>query len=305
MSSAPLPAETPMWRLLGMVYAALGVLCFSARPGVVKMMYAEVPDPILAIGLRMLIALPLFMAMAIWAAGRATERLSGREWLALGLLGLVGYYVASFLDFVGLQFVSAGLGRLILFMYPTVVTLIAFVWLKQKPTPRVLLALAVTYVGAAIVLGDAVRFDGPGVLLGATLIFGSAVAYAVYLVAGGQLTRRVGSARFTAYAMLFACAGCIIQYLIMRPVSQLGELSWRMWGLALILGTLCTVIPIFLTSEALRRVGAQPVAIIGGLAPVSAYALGWALLGEPLLPLQVVGSIIVVIGVLMVTLRKT
>jgi drug/metabolite transporter (DMT)-like permease len=291
-----------VYRLVGIAMAVAGTLCFSVRPVLIKAAYADMRDPVTLIALRMAVAWPFFIAMALWAARRAVAPLSRLDLAKTAALGFLGYYVASFADFVGLQYVTAGLGRLLLFLYPTVVVLLGATLFGKKVTARDAVALLLTYLGVACVMASAIGELGNGVWLGAGLIFASAVAYAVYLVGGGEIIRRVGSFRFTAYAMNVACFFCLAQFLALRPMAAL-DLPVRVYWLSLAIGTACTVIPIFLTAEGLRRIGAKQVAIVGGLGPVSSYGIGMAFLGEPFSTAQLVGGLLVVAGVLLVTLK--
>lgn len=300
-STASPPPPPVSYRLIGIVCAVAGVLCFSLRPVLIKAAYEDMQDPVTLIALRMAVALPFFLAMSLWSAGRGTALTFG-QWWRIALLGFIGYYLASFLDFTGLQYVSAGLGRLLLFLYPTLVVLLSAAFLKRPIRARDLIAVALTYGGIALVVSHAMD-DRPGDLLfGASLIFVSALAYAIYLIAGAEMTRKVGSFRFTAYATSVACFFCIAQFFVLRPLTAL-DLPVRVYGLSLVIGTVCTVIPIFLTAEGLRRIGATQVSVIGGLGPISAYVLGFLFLGEALSLYQLGGAILVVAGVLLVTLK--
>jgi drug/metabolite transporter (DMT)-like permease len=292
------------YRAVGVAMALTGVACFSLRPILIKLAYGYVADPVTLLALRMLFSLPFFLAAAAWA-GRGEQRapVARRDAWAIVFLGFIGYYFASFVDFLGLQYISAGLGRLILFLYPTVVVLLSLAFLRKRPTGRELVALAVTYSGIALVMWRAVGGGHANLPLGAGLVFASAVGYAVYLVAGSQVVRRVGSLRFTAYAMTIASAFCIAQFLLLRPLSAL-ELPRPVYGLAIAMALLSTVLPVFITSEALRRIGANQVALVGALGPVTTIFFGWVGLDERMTPIQLAGAALVLFGVLLVTLKR-
>jgi drug/metabolite transporter (DMT)-like permease len=295
-------ARPVSWRLTGIALGVAGVIAFSVRPLLIKLAYAYTADPVTLLALRMIFSLPFFVAAALWA-GRsgAAAPVRGSDMGLIALLGFIGYYLASFLDFLGLLYVSAGLGRLILFLYPTVVLLLSALFLKKPVRRREAAALAVSYAGIALVLSGAVGHN-PNLPLGAALVFAGGVIYAVYLVAGTQLIHRVGTLRFGAYALVVACLCAVAQFLALRPLSALA-LPVEVYGLAFIMATVCTVLPVFMTSEALRRIGANHFAMLGALGPVSTVFLGWLGLDETLTPIQVLGGTLVLAGVILVSLR--
>jgi len=287
----------------GLALAVGGVVFFSLRPIFIKLAYAYVTDPVTLLALRMVFSLPFFLWAALWVRGGAHHRpLAGRELAAVAGLGLLSYYAASFLDFLGLQYISAGLGRLLQFMYPTIVVLLSALVLGKRVTPRALLALALTYGGLALVFAPSLQSEQRDFWLGAALVFGGAVCYAVYLVAGGEIVARVGSVRFTAYAMTAASIAVIAQFLLLRPLGAL-ELPAPVYGYAIAMAVLSTAIPAFMIAEALKRVGANTVAIIGALGPVTTIGFGWLGLDEVMTPLQLAGSGLVLVGVVAVSLR--
>ena len=197
-------------------------MLFSLRPILIKLAYGYVTDPVTLLALRMIFSLPFFIAAALWGAGpRDRAPLTRRDVAAVWGLGFLGYYFASFLDFLGLQYISAGIGRLIMFLYPTIVVILSAVFLRKRPAPHELAALLITYCGVALVLSNAVSGQSADLPLGAGLVFASSSAYAVYLVIGSQVVRRLGSVRFTAHAMTVASLFCIVQFLVLRPLDAL------------------------------------------------------------------------------------
>lgn len=288
---------------VGLLYAVIGVICFSVRPVLIKLAYAYVVDPVTLLALRMIFSVPFFIVVALWTqrdTGR--RRLTRRDIAAISTLGLLSYYLASFLDFLGLQHISAGLGRLLQFVYPTLVVLLSAVFLGKRPTRRDLAALLLTYFGLTLVFWHALGGEQTNLRLGAALVLTSATCYATYLVAGSEVIARVGSVRFTAYAMIVASAACIVQFFLLRPLSAL-DLPLPVYGLSVAMAIGSTVIPGFLISEALRRIGANQVAIIGALGPVTAIVLGYLGLDEIMTPLQIVGAGFVLFGVIAVSIR--
>ncbi|MBE0613354.1 MAG: DMT family transporter [Burkholderiales bacterium] len=295
--------NTASYRAWGIALALAGVVSFSFRPILIKLAYAYVTDPVTLLALRMVFSLPFFVAAALWLQrDRASAPLTRRDLWTVAFLGFLGYYLASFLDFLGLQYISAGVGRLMLFLYPTITVLLSALFLGKRVRPREVVALIVSYAGLALVLSRAFGSANPNLLLGAMLVFGSAVSYAIYLVTSSQLVQRIGSMRFTAYATSVASVLCIAQFLLLRPLSAL-DLPPQVYGLAAAMGVLCTVLPVFMTSEALKRIGANHVAIIGAAGPVTTIFLGWIGLEESMTALQIVGAALVLGGVMLVTIR--
>ena len=290
--------------LAGLLFAVGGVVFFSLRPIFIKLAYAWVTDPVTLIALRMVFSVPFFIAAALWVRSGAEHRpLAGRELGLVAGLGILSYYGASFLDFLALQYIPAGLGRLLLFTYPTIVVLLSAVLLKKRVTAREVAALALTYAGLALVFAHALEGEQKNFWLGATLAFASSICYALYLVAGAEVIMRVGSVRFTAYAMTAASIACIVQFLLLRPLSAL-DLPAPVYGYAVAMAVVSTAVPVFMTSEALRRIGANTVAIIGALGPVTTIAFGWLGLEEVMTPLQIAGSALVLVGVVVISLKS-
>ena len=291
------------YRAVGLALAAGGVVLFSIRPVLIKLAYGYVNDAVLLIALRMVFSLPFFLIAVLWLQrGAPATPISRRDAWTILLLGFLGYYAASFLDFIALQYISAGLSRLVLFLYPTLVVLLSWLFLRKRSGLREVLALGLSYVGLALVLAGDIGTPGRHLVLGVALAFASAVSYAVYLVIGSDVIRRVGSMRFTAYALSIASVLCIVQFLVLRPLSAL-ELPMPVYWLSIAMGVGCTVIPTFMTSEALKRVGANQTAITGLLGPTTTIVLGWLGLDERMTGIQVFGTLLVLAGVLLVTVK--
>jgi drug/metabolite transporter (DMT)-like permease len=297
------PEAARSYLVSGVLLAVGGVVFFSLRPVIIKLAYAYVVDPVTLLALRMVFSMPFFIAAAAWArSGAAQQPLARRDLAAIAGLGLLSYYAASFLDFLGLQYITAGLGRLLQFIYPTVVVVLSALFLGKRPTARDIVALILTYFGLVLVFWYAVGGEQRNLWLGAGLVFTSATCYAVYLVAGSEVIARVGSVRFTAYAMVVASVACIAQFFVLRPLSAL-DLPLEVYGLAIAMALASTVIPGFMVAEALRRIGANKVAIIGALGPVTAIVLGYLGLDEVMTPLQILGACFVLVGVVVISLR--
>jgi drug/metabolite transporter (DMT)-like permease len=286
------------------VFALVGILAFSFRPILIKHSYAAHPvSPVTLLFLRMTLSLPFFLAIGWWL--RAQEpRLTRRDWLAIVGLGFLGYYAASFLDFVGLQWVGAGVGRLILYLFPTLVVVLSFLFLKKTPAVREVVALVLSYAGIVLVVSNQIGGENRLFALGAALVFASALCYAVYLVAGSQVVKRVGSMRFTAYSTVVATVPAVLQFMFMESMASL-ELPGAVWGYAIVLATVSTVLPLFLQAEALSRIGANHFALIGAVGPVSVAVTSALGLDEPFTWAQAAGGALVIFGVLLVSLKRS
>lgn len=292
------------YRWVGVLFAVAGTISFAFRPVLIKLGYEAAPvSATTLLFLRMVMSLPFFAAVAWWL--RNEPPLARRDWAGIIGLGFLGYYLASLLDFLGLQYIPAGHGRLIMFLYPTLVVILSAVFLGKRPAVRELAALAVTYTGIALVLSHQLGAPAENRLffVGAALVFASAMCYAVYLVTGSQLIRRVGSMRFTAYTMIVSTVPAVLQFGALESPAALA-LPGIVWIYALLLATVCTVLPVFLVAESLKRIGASQFALIGALGPVTTVLADFLLLGGKLSALQLLGGALVIGGVLLVTLKK-
>jgi drug/metabolite transporter (DMT)-like permease len=244
---------------------------------------------------RMLFALPFFLALA-WVAGRGRPPLSGRDRLVVAGLGFSGYYLASFLDFAGLAYVSASFERLILYLNPTLVLLLGRVLYQRRVTRAQLAALVVSYAGVCLVFGHELHIAGPHVALGAALVFGSAVSYACYLVFSGEAVKRIGSLRLTGLASTVACAFCLAQFAVLRPLAS-AAVAPQVLALSVLNAVACTVAPVLMVMMAIERVGATLAAQTGMVGPVSTIAMGVLILGEPFTGWVVAGTVAVLAGI--------
>lgn len=284
-----------MWP--GLALALVGAIAFSAKAIIVKLAYRHGVDAVTLIMYRMLFALPLFLALAWWA-GRGKPALTARDWRMVALLGFTGYYLASFLDFAGLQYISASFERLILYLNPTLVLALSVLLFKARVTTRQLLALGVSYSGVLLVFGHEASLAGSDALLGGLLVFGSAISYAVYLCYSGEEVKRLGALRLTGLASTVACGLCILQFLLLRPLSAMDVATEVLW-LSLVNATICTFAPVLMVMMAIERIGATLTAQTGMVGPLSTILMGAWLLGEPVTAWVLAGTVLVIGGVWM------
>ena len=286
--------------------AVVGVLGFSFKAILIKLAYAWTPiDALTLLTLRMIYSAPCFALMAWWAAGRGGAPAIGRkDWIVLAWLGFIGYYVASLLDFIGLEYITAALERLILFLYPTLVVLLSAALFRQRISGRIMGALALSYAGILLVFLFDLNFAGTAraLWIGSGLVFGGAFCYALYLIGCGPIIVRLGSLRFIAWAMLISSAFVFAQFLATRPIEALAAPS-SIQVLSVAMALFSTVLPTFFIAEAIKRIGANRTSLIGSLGPVFTIALGYWILGEPVHATQMIGVALVLIGVTLVTLR--
>lgn len=281
--------------LLGLSIAMLGAICFSAKGIVAKLIYRHQIDAITLIALRMLFALPFFLVIAFWQMHtKASLAVSDRYRVVV--LGLLGYYLSSFLDFLGLQYISVGLERLILFLTPSLVLFFSVLFLKKKITRRAIGALTLGYCGMLLVFAHDVKLGGAQVLLGAALVFGAAMAYAAYLLFSDEMVRRIGILRLVAYAMCVSSLACIAQFILLRPLSLLQQ-PLSVYGLSFVNGFFCTLLPVLMTMIAVAKIGAATASQAGMIGPVSTLLLGALILHEPMTGIQLVGTALVLLGV--------
>ena len=290
-------------RLFGVIFALIAAIGFSAKAILIKLAYLDHVDAITLLALRMAFSVPFFVAVAIWVNRRNSEPLKRQDWLAVVALGLLGYYLSSFLDFLGLQYISAGLERLILFLYPTMTVILSAIIYKRAIGRKVIAAMALSYAGILLVfLHDAAMSQG-GVLLGAVLVFASTLSYSSYLVGAGHTIARIGATRFTAYAMVVASAASLLQFSVTHPLSAL-NLPSRVYELAFAMAIFSTVLPVFLLSYAIRRIGSGNSSLLGSIGPVATIILAYVFLNERISLLQIAGSSLVLAGVIIVSFNS-
>ena len=273
-----------------------GAIAFSGKAIIVKLAYRYGVDAVTLIMLRMVFALPFFLVMAWWA-GRGKPPLTRRDWAGVAALGFSGYYLSSMLDFAGLQYISASLERLIMYLGPTLVLLLN--WrVKGQPVSRAQwVAMAVSYAGALLVFGVELRVaPGGATAWGALLVFLSTFSYSLYLFYSGEYVQRLGALRLGGWATAVACILCILQFLMMRPLSAVQVAPQVLW-LSVLNATACTAAPVLLVMMAIERIGPVLTAQVGILGPLATIVMGIVLLGEPFTPWLVAGTVLVVCGI--------
>jgi drug/metabolite transporter (DMT)-like permease len=282
-------------RRQGLLLATLGAIAFSGKAIIVKLAYRYGVDAVTLIMYRMLFALPMFLLLTWWS-GRGKPPLTWRDARAVLGLGFCGYYLSSYLDFAGLRYISASLERLILYLNPTLVLGLGMLLYQRKASRRQMVALAVSYAGVLCVFGKEVTLQGANVPLGATLVFGSAVSYAVYLAYSGEEVKRLGALHLTGLATTVACVICIVQFFVLRPLSAIIVAPQVLW-LSMLNATVCTFAPVLMVMMAIERIGASLTAQAGTIGPLSTILMAVVLLGEPFTAWVAAGTVLVVAGI--------
>ncbi len=303
-----IPSPAPNFFLSGVFIALLGAICFSTKAIFVKLAYRDTAvDAITLLALRMIFSLPFFVVSAYASSSKQTNvKFTPRQWISVAVIGCLGYYISSLLDFLGLQYVTASIERLILFIYPTLVLLMSSLIFKEKIRAMQWVALVITYIGLFVAFfneADIQSGQSTHFLLGSLLIFICAFTYAAYIVGSGRLIPMVGAAKFNSYAMSFASIGVLLHFFFKSELS-LWNYPSLVYVYSFLMAILSTVIPSYLVVEGIKRIGSDNAAIVGSIGPISTLILAHFLLEEKISFFQVVGTILILFGVLLVSGQK-
>lgn len=287
----------------GILFAIVGVVLFSAKAVMVKIAYTYSIDHLTLLLFRMGFALPFYLLIAFWKKPLYPNEIKKKDYIWILFFGFIGYYLASLFDFMGLQYLKAGLERIILFIYPTMVVVLAWFFFKKRITKIQALAILISYIGVLITFWDEVTVNDTSIGLGATLIFLSALTYASYLVGSGWLIPKFGVVQFTSYAMIVSTFCVMLHYLVVKGF-HLSNYPTEIYLLGLAMAIFSTLVPSFLVSAAIGRLGASTFSIFGSLGPVSTIVLAYFFLDERITLLQIFGMILVIGGVTLVSRKK-
>ncbi len=289
--------------IIGCTFVLLAATGFSAKAVLIKLAYGASSkiDPITLMGLRMLLALPFFLMVAAWGdKNGSSQDLQTKDWLMIFGLGILGYYLASYLDFEGLQYIPAGLERVIVFMYPTFVVIFSAVLYRRTVSQSQAIALVLSYTGMLLVFMDSMSIDSSQVWLGSSLVLSSAIVFAFFMMGSGFMIKRIGSRRFTAYSMTVACLATGMHYMTQHGLNPL-EISTEIYWLALMMAIFSTVMPAFLMNAGIRRIGVDTASIISSAGPIGTLVLAFLLLGEEVTVVQFFGTLFVLAGVYVIS----
>lgn len=303
----PAPSSRGDWPWTGYALAAAGATLFASKGVIIKFAYAEGVDTETLLALRMALSVPIYAAIGLFALARTGRpaALTPRLGVAVFFIGMLGYWFASYADFLGLVYISAPFERLILFTYPLFTVLLGAAFFGQPFKARALLAFGLSYAGLALVFAKDVEAAGyDAVITGTLLVLASAVAFALYQLLAKPRIGLVGPKLFTCMAMSAAAVGALAQFFLIRDLSVLAGLSARAWVIAFVLATVGTVLPSFVLSAALSRISAQANAVIGTVSPVATLALAALLLNERVTLIDLAGAALVLAGVGWFTLAE-
>lgn len=289
---------------IGIFFAILGVILFSAKAVMVKLAYTYGVDHLPLLLFRMLFSFPFYVAIAIYTKPNNSQKVNSKDYLWLVFFGFLGYYLASLFDFMGLQHIKAGLERIILFVYPTLVVLLSWLFFKKKLSRNQFLAILVTYLGVLITFWDEIGISGDEVYWGGFLVFLSALTYAGYLVGSGWLIPKFGVLRFTSYAMIVSTI-CVLAHYVLVSDFAIFHYPKEVYYLGLAMALFSTLLPSFMVSTAIKRLGPSTFSIFGSLGPVSTIILAFFFLDERITYLQVFGMFVVIAGVTLVSRKKS
>jgi drug/metabolite transporter (DMT)-like permease len=291
--------------LFGVSLGILGVILFSSKAVMVKLAYYYEVDAITMLLLRMLFSFPFYVVIAYLHRNDVQEiKTTRKDYLWLVFFGLVGYYLASLFDFVGLTYIKASLERIILFVYPTIVILLNRLFLKQPITKTQIIAIFLSYLGILIAFSDEVAIGGKKVYIGGFFVLLSAITYASYLAGSGWLIPKFGVVKFTTYAMLVSCCSVFLHYSFTNEIT-LFNLPWQVYGLGFLIAVFATVIPSFLVSYSIKIISSSNFAIVSGIGPISTIVLAAIFLNETLTLFQLFGALLVITGIVIASLKKS
>ena len=292
-------------RLLGVALVVFSAVAFSAKAIIIKLAYRHGVDAVTLLALRMAMAAPFFVAIAWWSnRGGLTRKLTRSDWRAIAFLGIVGYYLASLFDFLGLQYITAALERLVLFLYPTFVVLISAAFFGRVIVGRDVAALVLSYVGIALVFANDLATQQDNVLLGAFWVALSALAYAIYLIGNERMVRKMGSVLFASLASVISCAAVVAHFFVVREAPLLWTQPLPVYGLTLVMAVFSTVLPVILMSVGIRLIGSGHASMLGTVGPVATIFLGFIFLDEPITAIQLAGAALVMTGVVAISLAR-
>jgi drug/metabolite transporter (DMT)-like permease len=288
----------------GIFIAIVGIVLFSAKAIMVKLAYQYEVSSIHLLLFRMLFSMPFYIVIALYYKPLFPDKIKKKDYLWVVFFGFMGYYLASYFDFLGLQYIKAGLERIILFVYPTLVILISKIFLKEKISSKQIAAILITYFGVFVTFWGELQYNSDTVVLGGFLVFLSALTYASYIVGSGWLIPKFGVVVFTSYAMIVSSICVIIHYLI-TDRNDITAYPYQVYMLGGMMAILSTLIPSFLVSLAIKKLGASNFSIIGSVGPISTILLAYFFLDERLTLLQIFGATIVIAGIMIVSFNKS
>lgn len=291
--------------LHGFLFAIASAVMFAIRPIFVKLVYAQDIDPTTLIAFRMLFSLPVYLVLLFYLLRDPAKRarLSLPLIFRTSVIGILGYYIASFTDLVGLQYVTTQLGRLVLYVYPTFVVIIGAVLFKQAITPQLIVAMLITYSGIGVIFGHDLTVFGSDVIRGSFFILISAMSFALYLSFSKNLISELGSRLFTCIALIAACTGILIHYTLTHSIQSPNVNQTGLFWI-LMIAIFCTVLPTFFTTAAVERIGSSKTGVIAMIGPGVTSLCAVLILNENFTGFHLTGIFLTVLGVWVLSKAK-
>ena len=287
----------------GVLLVLAGSICFSTKAIFVKLCFQHGVDGITALMLRMLFALPFYIVLPFFTKGITIASFKASPWLKIAFLGLVGYYLASLFDFLGLQYIQANLERLIVFLYPTLVLLMAAVLFKRKITFPQIVAVIMSYLGIAVAcMSQDFDMSASKTWLGIFFVAMSALTYAMYLVFSDDIIKKIGSVAFTCFSMVVSSIAVLLHYGIQHGL-QISGFDWQVYVYGLLMAVIATIIPTLFLTKGISLIGSSNAAVVSSVGPVSTIAMSYLILHEPFSVLQGIGTILVIGGVVFLGIK--
>lgn len=283
-----------------------GVVLFSAKSVFAKMAFEYRVDPIAVLYMRMLFSFPLVLLAGFWyEKTRKPSTVNWNDIFKVAAISVLGYYISALFNFTGLAYIDASIERLVLFLYPTMVVFLSFIFLKKPVSAKQIVAISISYLGLMVAFADKLLINNnSGFWLGVVLILLSSFTYAIFLTVSDNLIQRVGSFRFSTTATLTMCICMIIHAMIVGKTSIEGYNSHVIWY-CILMAVLSTVIPVYMFNYSMSRLGASNVAVISCLGPVGTLVLSAILLKETITVWQILGTIIIMTSIFIVNIEKS
>ena len=289
--------------ILAFFLTLIGAVMFSSKGLFIKFAYQYQVDAVTLLVIRMGISVPVYLMIGLYSERFNKQRISRQQMLAIAAFGIVGYYIASYLDMQGLQYISVSLERVVLYLYPTFVLLLSVIVLKQMITLKDVISILLAYSGIILIFNETIHHQINDMVIGAGLVALSALAFAVFLLGSDRHIKIVGSVRFTAYAMSAAGAAVFLHYAL-SDRSGLFEQHQQVYYWGAVLALISTIIPTFFMAYGMKVLGAKKVSLLGVIGPVSTMILGVIFLGDHLSNVQIGGSTLVVMAVTFIVISN-
>ncbi|MCK6265865.1 DMT family transporter [Vibrio sp. ZSDE26] len=303
MNDASIPKQGSSDYRTGILYALVGTLLFSIKPVLIKLAYSVGGDATSIMSLRAASSLPLYIAILLWLCWDPDKRSKLKKYgLQAALVGVLGYYCASLLDILALDFISAQLERLLIFMFPSFVVFISWGILKEAPRKGTLTSIALGYVGVAMIVMHDFSSFGHQVWLGSAMAIASALIFAIYLVLSKKFISKMGAQLFTSVGM--GSAGIVIMAQYQLQGAQFTEMPNELIWMGVMIGVFCTVLPSYFVAAAMARLTPSVLSLTSNIGPAVTALFAILLLDESFTHWHGMGMILVVYAVVRINKKN-